>query len=210
MAGRDSQPDALRRFAYEAARWMAEQESQDYAAARRKAAERLGVQGNRGWPTNGEIQAALVEQLRLFCPGQGLELQALRRLAVQAMEAFVQFQPRLVGPVLDGTADRTSSVRLHLFAEPPEAVLHALMAQGIPWQEQDCVLRYPRGTRKSHPLLRFLAGGRGVDLVVLPLQAKGNPPLNPVTERPERGAGINQVRELLTEPTALPGTALIP
>ena len=45
----------------------------------------------------------------------------------------------------------------------------------------------------------FVAGGIPFTLVVLPLQAMRNPPLDPVTERPERGADLDAVRKLLDE-----------
>lgn len=186
-----------RQLAYEAARLMVDQGVQNHQWALRKVAERLGVRNFRHWPSYLEIEAALTEQQRLFRPSQPAELEKLRRLAQQAMQALNQFAPRLVGPVLEGTANATSPVRLHLFAEAPDQVLHHLIDQRIPWEETDCRLRYSGGLSKTHSAFRFVAGGHPVELVILPPQARGNPPINLVTELPERGAGLAQVRQLL-------------
>jgi hypothetical protein len=88
-------------------------------------------------------------------------------------------------------------VTLHVFADTPDDVMHALMEQRIPWKERSRSLRYGGGLKKSHPVFAFVAGGVSVELVVLPLLTERNPPLSPVTDRPERGAGIEQVKRLL-------------
>ncbi len=117
---------------------------------------------------------------------------------MQAMQAFSKFRPRLVGPVLDGTADPHSLVRLYLFADNADEILHALLGQGIPWEERQRQLRFRGGERKIHQVFRFIAGDIPIELLALPSQALHNPPLSPVTEKPDRGADIKQLRELLT------------
>jgi hypothetical protein len=188
------------RLAYEAARILAEQGDQAFDRARRKAAERTGMLNRREWPTNEEIQGALLEQRRLFQSERGAaDLQRLRQQAAAAMRSFSRFLPRLVGPVLSGTGDLRQGVRMHLFAESPKELVFALVDQGIPWQEREEPLRYSGGVRRVQPAFAFVAGGIPFTLVVLPLQAIRNPPLDPVTERPERGADLDAVRKLLDE-----------
>ena len=53
-------------LAQEAARVMAEHGIRDFLAAKRKAAERLGVVDNSVLPKNTEIEAALAQYQRLF------------------------------------------------------------------------------------------------------------------------------------------------
>src|SRR5579863_833661 len=98
--------DNLRRaLAQEAARIMAEHGIHDFLTAKRKAAERLGVADAAALPRNTEIETALAEYQRLFDPdGHEVTLEAQRRAALQAMHWLSQFEPRLVGPVLTGTA----------------------------------------------------------------------------------------------------------
>src|ERR1700722_3522251 len=117
--------DNLRRaLAQEAARIMAEHGIRDFRIAKRKAAERLGVvDGSALLPKNSEIESALAEYQRLFGGESHLSaLLAQRRAALSALRYLREFEPRLVGPVLSGTATQHSQVQLHLFAERAESV----------------------------------------------------------------------------------------
>ncbi|MEA3278565.1 MAG: hypothetical protein U9Q81_25355 [Pseudomonadota bacterium] len=198
MGGHNRSNAQRQRLAYEAARIMVEQGIQQFDRARRKAAVRAGIGNKRCWPNNEEIQEALLQQRRLFQGDrQALELRSLRRQALSAMRTFASFVPRLVGPVLCGTGDAAQGVRLHLFADNPEDVVLALLDQGIPWQEREGIIRYSGGVRRNHPVFTVFAGETPFELVVLPLAALRNPPLNPVSERPEKGADAADVERLV-------------
>jgi hypothetical protein len=198
MPGPDRASGARQRMAYEAARIMVEQGLADFDRARRKAAVRTGILDRRSWPSNEAIAEALLTQRRLF---QGLsharELEQLRQVAIEAMGAFHGFSPRLIGPVLDGAGPVEPGVQLYLFAERPEEVVFRLLDQQIPWQERERSFRYRGGERRSHPVFRFFAGETPVELIVLPRSALRNPPLDPVTERPERGASREELERLM-------------
>ena len=95
--------------AEEAARIMREQGVDDFLLAKRKAAERLGVMDASILPRNTEIEAAMVAHQRLFgADRHEAELAVLRRAALEAMRLMSDFEPRLVGPVLTGTASAHS------------------------------------------------------------------------------------------------------
>ena len=105
-------------LAYLAARLMAENGIQDYAAAKRKAARQAGVPDTRDLPDNQEIEAALKAHQSLYqAEEQPIILRGLREIAVCAMERFSRFNPYLVGSVLTGTAGEHSDINLHLFAD---------------------------------------------------------------------------------------------
>ena len=192
--------DRRQMLAYEAARILSSQGVEGFDRARRKAAERLGAPDKRCWPSNEEIQEALLTQRRLFdSDAQARVMRSLREQALQAMRHFSAFQPRLVGSVLHGIGDAVQGVRLHLFADNPEDVILLLLEQAIPWRERETWLRFGGGQRHSLPVFEFRAGETPFDLVVLPMQALKNPPLDPVTERPERGAGIAEVERISNE-----------
>lgn len=200
MSGPDRASGARQRLAYEAARIMVEQGLADFDRARRKAAERTGILDRRRWPSNEAIQEALLTQLRLFRDQDHAEgLGQLRRHAIEAMRAFQGFSPRLVGPVLDGTGPVELGIQLYLFAERPEEVVFRLLDRQIPWQERERSFRYRGGERRTHPVFRFFAGETPVELIVLPRAALRNPPLDPVTERPDRGADMAALERLMSE-----------
>jgi hypothetical protein len=200
MSGCDRGSPQRQRLAYEAARILAEHGDQAFDRARRKAALRIGIENRREWPTNEEIQDALLEQRRIFQSERiAGDLGRLRGQALAAMCAFARFLPHLVGPALSGAGDLRQGVRMHLFADSPKELVFSLIDQGIPWQEREEALRYGGGVRKVHPAFTFVAGEIPFTLIVLPLHALRNPPLDTVTERPERGADRDALRRILDE-----------
>ena len=118
--------------AQEAARIIVDHGIRDYRLAKQKAAERLGVVGRGSLPGNAEIEAAVVEHLQIFGgDSHADQLRLMRVAALSAMDLLAQFSPRLVGPVLTGTADENSAVNLHVFADSAEIVAMELADIGI-------------------------------------------------------------------------------
>jgi hypothetical protein len=191
--------DLLRQaVAEEAARIMREQGVDDFLQAKRKAADRLGVTDASILPRNTEIEAALVAHQRLFAADRHeASLVALRRSALEAMHLMADFQPRLVGPVLTGTASPHSEITLHLFSDSPEAVSIRLEERGVPHEVLERRLRYERDRTVSYPALRFVAGKQTVDVVVFPLDGIRQAPSSPVDGKPMRRASVAEVEALL-------------
>jgi hypothetical protein len=187
-----------REVAYAAARMMREQGPLELDRARRKAAARLGITNKRCWPDDAEVEDALQCEYRLFeDEDQRRVTQTLRERALAAMKMFAEYDPRLVGQSVSGTASLTQGVRIHLFADDAREIVFRLIDKRIPWREQDCQQRYTDGTRQSHPMFAFVADGVPVELVVLPQQTRHNPPLSAISERPERGLDTRALEELL-------------
>lgn len=189
-----------RALAQEAARIMAEQGIDDYRLAKRKAAERLGATDIAVLPRNTEIEAALAEHQRLFeANTHSTALDAVRRTALQAMRLLHKFQPRLVGPVLSGTASAHSEVNLHLFAEGAETVALHLLENSIPHEIGQRRLRYEPDRLVAYPVVRFVAGNREIDAVVFPVDGIRQAPASPVDGRPMRRADRTEVESLLAD-----------
>jgi len=191
--------DMLRQaVAEEAARIMREQGVDDFLLAKRKAADRLGVTDASILPRNREIEAALMAHQRLFAADRHeADLAAMRRSALEAMRLMSDFQPRLVGPVLTGTASAHSEINLHLFTESPEAVSIRLEERGVPHEVLERRLRYERDRTVTYPALRFVAGRQTVDAVVFPLDGIRQAPCSPVDGKPMRRASAAEVEALL-------------
>jgi hypothetical protein len=187
-------------LAQEAARIMSEQGIDDYGLAKRKAADRLGASDIAVLPKNTEIEAALAAHQRLFeAHTHTSELSGLRRTALQAMRLLKRFDPRLVGPVLSGTASAHSEVNLHLFAEGAEPVALHLMEQGIPHRVAERRLRYEPNRLVAYPVIRFVAGDQPIDAVVFPVDGIRQSPASPVDGRPMRRADAAEVETLLRD-----------
>lgn len=189
-----------RRIAVEAARMMSEGGMRDYYAAKRKAAERLGITDEAQLPRNTEVEEALREHQRIFqADSQGARLRELRETALEALEFFDRFRPRLVGPVLEGTADIHSAVCLHLFADTPEEVAIFLSDNGIPFEESERRLRIKREYWEFRPVFRFRADDVPVDLTVFPPTAVRQAPLSQIDGRPMQRANRLTVESLLSQ-----------
>lgn len=168
-----------RRLACEAARLMAREAIADAGAARRKAARALGITDRASQPDDEEIRRELRAYLALFRPMQaGVELGRMREAALEAMTFFRRFEPRLAGGVLDGTAQATSAIVLHLHVDEAEAVPRFLEESGIPAQARFRRLRLQDEETSDCPAWTFIAGEQAIELLVLPLSALRMPPLD--------------------------------
>jgi len=191
--------DALRRtLAVEAARLMAEHGIDDFGFAKRKAAERFGTFEGAVLPSNAEVEAALQEYQRLFeADTHGETLYVLRQTAITAMELLVEFTPRLVGPVLTGTATRNTEVQLHLFAERAEAVTIRLLDTAIPHELVERRVKVRADEWVLTPAVRLTVDDIPVDALVFGRDGQRQAPLSPTDGRPLRRASIDEVRALL-------------
>lgn len=188
------------RIAQEAARLMSEHGIRDFHHAKLKAAERLGIVETQALPRNLEIEQALREHQRLFLADSQPQLLRRRREgAVEAMRFLSAFEPRLVGAVLEGTADAHSAVCLHVFSDDPDAVGLFLSEHGVPIETQTRRLRSNRGEQPEYPVLLFAADELPFDLTVLPRDALRQAPLDRTDDRPMRRASLAQVEMLLGE-----------
>ncbi len=188
------------RLAHEAARLMAEGGIRDYQQAKRKAAIRLGIADDASLPGNREIEDALREYQRLFqADAQAQGLRQRREAALQAMQFFEAFNPRLVGPVLEGLADAHSPVTLQLHADDPEDVGRFLADQLIPGRLQSLRIRLDRQRAADVMLWQFSAEGVAFELAVLPMAALRQAPVSGVDDKPMRRASTTQLRQLLAD-----------
>lgn len=188
------------RLAHEAARLIAESGIRDFHQAKLKAAQRLGIHDDASLPRNREIEDALREYQRLFQgDSQADALRRRRDAALRALDFFAPFDPRLVGPVLDGTADGNSPVHLHLYTDDAEAVPRFLEDHRIPAETRNRRLRLDRERALDCPVWLFSAEDLSFDLTVLPHAALRQAPLSNVDEKPMRRASAGQLRALLVE-----------
>jgi len=193
--GREAQMRA--RLAQEAARVMIEDGIADFAAAKRKAAEHLGVSHSRNLPRNQEIEDARRQYQRLFLGTQQEDhQQRLLSAAISAMELLESFEPRLTGQSLSGCAAPHAAVELHLFCESTEQLGLFLQRHNIPYDQQLARLRHDRDTHIEVPLFTFMAGKSPIELTVFPPQGIRRPPLSRVDGQPMQRARLQQVKAL--------------
>jgi hypothetical protein len=184
--------------AQEAARIIVEQGIEDYRLAKTKAAERLGMSAVGSLPGNSEIEKALGEHLQLFGRESHVQLlRTLRQTALAAMELLSPFEPRLVGPVLHGTAAENSAVNLHVFADSPEMVVVRLDEQRVSYRPFERRLKSRRDRTDLFGGFRFMQHDTRVEATVFPVDGVRQAPISPVDGKPMRRVDKNALLQLL-------------
>ena len=186
-------------LAQEAARIIVDHGIRDYRVAKQKAAERLGV-GTRGsLPGNAEVESAVAEYLQLFGGDSHADLlRLMRTAALSAMELLADFSPRLVGPVLVGTADENSAVNLHLFTDSPEMVAMEIGDMGISFRSYERRLKSRRGQVEMYPGFEFSHRNETVQATVFPVDGIRQAPISPIDGKPMRRVDSEAVQALLS------------
>lgn len=185
-------------LAQQAARLMAVDGITSFALAKQKAAQQLRVKDPHRWPENREIERALAGYQRLFRGSdQETKVARLRQAALEAMRLLSAFQPRLVGPVLSGTATENCAVCLHVFTDTAEELVFAFSEYGICYRSADRRLRIDAKRSQSYPAHSFFAGEIPFEVVVFPLKGLRQAPLSPVDGRPMPRADIAALEKLL-------------
>jgi hypothetical protein len=188
------------RLAHEAARLIAESGIRDFHQAKLKAAQRLGIHDDASLPRNREIEEALREYQRLFQgDAQVSALRQRRDAALRALEFFAPFDARLVGAVLDGTADANAPVHLQLYTDDADAVPRFLEDHRIPTETRSRRMRLDRERTLDCPVWLFSAEDLSFDITVMPHDALRQAPLSSIDEKPMRRASMAQLQALLVQ-----------
>ncbi|MGI9272351.1 MAG: hypothetical protein ACR2QT_11290 [Woeseiaceae bacterium] len=205
MARKTSNGDDRERnvVAQEAARIIVDQGVRDYRVAKVKAAERLGMSARGSLPGNAEIEQAVSEHLLLFGGDSHASLlRDLRQVALSTMALLEPFSPRLVGPVLAGTADENSVINMHVFSDSPEAVAMYLADRDISCQLYERRLKSRRGRGVSpdiFPGYEFTLAGEAVEATVFSIDGIRQAPISPIDGKPMKRADVKAVEALLRE-----------
>lgn len=196
---RNNETDRARRvLAQEAARIIVDHGIRDYRVAKQKAADRLGVGARGALPGNAEIEAAVADHLQLFGgEAHADRLRLMRVAALTAMKLFASFSPRLVGPVLAGTADENSAVNLHLFADSPEMVAMALADMGLNYKPYERRLKSRRDSLETFAGFEFHHSNHSIQATVFPVDGIRQAPMSPVDGRPMARADSGALQEML-------------
>jgi hypothetical protein len=184
--------------AQEAARIIVDHGVRDYRVAKQKAAERLGVNGRGSLPGNTEVEAAVAEHLQIFGGDSHQDLlRLMRTAALAAMELLTEFSPRLVGPVLVGTADDNSAVNLHVFADSPEMVAMEIGDMGIQFRSYERRLKSRRGQIEMYAGFEFSYRNETIQATVFPVDGIRQAPMSPIDGKPMKRVDLDAVQELL-------------
>lgn len=122
----------------------------------------------------------------------------MRTAALSAMELLAEFSPRLVGPVLAGTADENSAVNLHLFTDSPEMVAMEIGDMGIAFRPYERRLKSRRGQVEMYPGFEFSHRNETIQATVFPVDGIRQAPISPIDGKPMRRVDSEAVQVLLS------------
>jgi len=189
-------------LAYLAARIMAEDGTQDYSAAKRKAARQAGVPSTQQLPDNREIDVALRSWQALYQRDtREPVLRELRQAALAAMKLLQPFNPWLTGSVLSGTAGPYSDINLQLFTDDGKALELFLLSQQWEYQVGDRRMRI--GDRAiDASVISFVMQGIAVNATLLPLD------LQRITQKTSDGRAVERASMAQVEALLVPTVTL--
>ena len=201
MPGKHNGDRERQTVAQEAARLIVDHGIRDFRVAKTKAAERLGISGRGALPGNAEIELAVSNHLALFGgDAHASHLGQLREAALSAMDLLAEFEPRLVGPVLQGSADHSSAVNLHVFAVSPESIALVLHAHGYDCRPYERRLKISRGKGakpESFAGYEFRLEHAAIQATVFPVDGIRQAPISPVDGKPMKRASRKAVGDLI-------------
>lgn len=186
------------KVAQEAARIMSEHGVEDFRQAKSKAAERLNLRGKAALPTNQEVEAALRNHQSLFGREDHADhIASLRTTALNAMHVLDEFSPRLVGPVLAGTAAVSAAIHLHVFADNPDDVVFYLEGEGLNLTPFERRLKNRRDEVHPFPALAFTFTNAAFEITIFPYDGLRQAPISPVNGKPMQRASKKRLQTLL-------------
>lgn len=172
----------------------------NFRSAKEKAVTRLGLEQQGALPSNEEVEQALAERHRIF-HGDAHEAHVtrLRQAALELMHRLQRFEPRLAGPVLNGSATEHAVVDLHVFSDAPEDVSAEIALLGLACRSVEHRLRLRRDEIEAFPGYRVRGPDCEFSLTVFPERLRGHAPLSPIDGRPMRRVTARDVEALLSE-----------
>jgi len=189
--------DERSRIAHLAARIIAEDGIENYAAAKRKAARQAGVPDTRQLPTNDEIDAALRTHQTLYGGNAHLErLRELRSQALEVMGELARFNPYLTGSVLSGNAGKYADINLHLYTDAGKEVELFLINRDLPYRAGERRL-WCGDALRTVPAFTLDDDGLEIEIVVFALDDLRKPVRTSPEGKPMERARPEAVRALL-------------
>lgn len=159
-------------FLRECARRLIDEHRRDYGRLKKEVAAALNLPRSFSMPDNRQLEL-MVAELLLSQWGDEEYQQRYRGImqeVTQAMAFLKEFDPRLVGAVLNGAIHDDVPIVLHLFADRAEDVMVMLLQNKIPFDEMESSFDYGKHWHRV-PGYQFIAGSRRVCLWVFPWEA---------------------------------------
>jgi len=194
-------------LAQEAAKIIATEGVRGYQLAKRKAFERIGNSYHGSLPSNFEVERAIFSYHNTFSLNHELFLTELRNITLVVMQWFEQFSPYLVGSVLDGTANPTTPITIHVSSDTIESIMEVLQQQGVNINVDERRLKI-NGEASYLPTLIFIHEACEVEVIVFTLRQQHQNPKSKSKNKSMRRMNINLLKKCVHQSSDKPNLAL--
>jgi hypothetical protein len=177
---------------------MATEGLHDFHAAKRKAADRIGTNERLALPSNLEVQEALISYQSLYGGLQhSINLEKLRQAALQAMQMLDKYTPRLVGPVLDGSAGLHCRVSMQVYCDTAETLILDFLERRLPFRQEQRRLRMNERNYQTVPVFLIEVSECTVELILLPAVCIRQLLPSPIDGKPQPRANQAELEAML-------------
>ena len=122
----------------------------DYQFAKRKAAKYLDYQSSDFLPSNDEIDSALKEYQKIYRADIDVSLiDKIKSEAIRVMELFKNFNPHLVGQLIDGLIPKYPVLQINLYTDNMKEIEYLLLNNKIEFDLKDKNISEKRTKKKS-------------------------------------------------------------
>jgi hypothetical protein len=137
-------------IANRAAEIIMEEGITDYQFAKRKAAKYLDYQSSDFLPSNDEIDSALKEYQKIYQADIDVSLiDKIKIEAIRVMELFKNFNPHLVGQLIDGLIPKYPVLQINLYTDNMKEIEYLLLNNKIEFDLKDKNISEKRTKKKS-------------------------------------------------------------
>jgi predicted nucleotidyltransferase len=187
-----------KKVAREAAVLLYTQQEKEYKQAKMRALKTLGI---RILPSNADVARELDEVAEeTEGPTRRDLLLQMRKEALEIMKTLERFNPRLVGSVWRGTANKRSDIDITVFSANPDAVIGQIQENKFRITEKKAVSVLKNGEKKEsfHVFLRLPTGNQ-VEIVIRSPEDALKPEKCEIYGDPKTGLNYIQLRRVIEE-----------
>jgi hypothetical protein len=184
-----------RRFAEEAARFLAEGSEDEYLQAKERAMMMLGLSEQTRLPSNKKIRSWVrrITEEELGADEVNRRVKEMREIALALMSIIEAFDPYLIGSSLSGEIRMTSDIDLHGYSDNFEEIKDLLFKWGYEGIEEELV----HNRKGTFVHLKWLEQGYPVEITLYPWSEREVIPISSITGKAMKRADIFAVRNLL-------------
>lgn len=184
-----------RRVAREAALLLYTMQEKEFKQAKKRAAKILGL---RIMPTNLEVAEELDSIADEY---EGVErkkrLIYMRKEALEIMKSLREFNPRLIGSVWRGTANKNSDIDIVVFSQNKDSVIDILHRKGFTIARKEYTPATKDGSNEVLHIFISLPSGDEAEIVIKDLEDMHGEERCEIYGDQKRGLSINELSEIL-------------